>query len=135
MIRRLFAAAPIALALTAGCLTDTGLTPASIERVANTDQQQAPGGSRLALRVVVRTDDGSALVRAGVRWSVVSEPGAGGALSDSVTLSDGTGLAEVEVTLGRAEGMTTVRAELVDDESKAVDFTATATKTPSLTGV
>ncbi|MFB3069573.1 MAG: hypothetical protein ACE1ZF_02630, partial [Gemmatimonadales bacterium] len=135
MIRRLFAAAPIALALTAGCLTDTGLTPSSIERVANTDQQQAPGGSRLALRVVVRTDDGSALVRAGVRWSIVSEPGTGGALSDSVTLSDGTGLAEVEVTLGRAEGMTTVRAELVDDESKAVDFTATATKTPSLTGV
>ncbi len=103
MIRRLFAAAPIALGLTAGCLTDTGLTPSSIERVANTDQQQAPGGSRLTLRVVVRTDDGSASVRAEVRWSIVSAPGAGGALSDSVTLADGTGLAEVEVTLGRTD--------------------------------
>ncbi len=135
MIRRLFAAAPIALGLTAGCLTDTGLTPSSIERVASTDQQQAPGGSRLALRVVVQTDDGSASVRAEVRWSIVSEPGTGGALSDSVTLADGTGLAEVEVTLGRAEGTTTVRAELVDDASRAVDLTATATRTPSLTGV
>ncbi len=135
MIPRLFVAAPVALGLTAGCLTDTRVAPSSIERVANTDQQQAPGGSRLALRVVVRTDDGSVLGRAGVRWSILSEGGTGGALSDSVTLSDGTGLAEVEVTLGRAEGTTTVRAELVADASRAVDFTATATRTPSLTGV
>ena len=135
MIRRLFIAVPVALGLTAGCLTDTGVAPSSIERVANTDQQRAAGGSRVALRVVVRTDDGGALVRVGVRWSIVSEAGTGGALSDSVTLSDGTGLAEVEVTLGRAEGTTIVRAELVDDASRAVDFTVTATRTPSLTGV
>ncbi|MEE8133693.1 MAG: hypothetical protein V3T56_01470, partial [Gemmatimonadales bacterium] len=135
MIRRFFPAAPVALLLAAGCLTDTGLAPSSIARVANTDRQQAPGGSRVTLRAIVRADDGTVSVRARVRWSIVSEPGTGGALSDSVTLSDGTGQAEVEATLGRAEGTTTVRAELVDDASRRVDFTATSTRTPSLTGV
>ena len=135
MIRRFFPAAPVVLVLAAGCLTDTGLAPSSIERVANTDRQQAPGGSRVTLRAIVRADDGNVSVRARVRWSIVSEPGTGGALSDSVTLSDGTGQAEVEATLGRAEGTTTVRAELVDDASRRVDFTAMATPTPSLSGV
>ncbi len=135
MIRRFFPAAPVALVLAAGCLTDTGLAPSSIERVPDTDQQQAPGGSRVALRVTVQAEDGSASVRAVVRWSIVSEPGVGATLSDSVTLSNGEGLAEVEIRLGRIEGTTTVRAQLAADVSRSADFTVTATRTPSLTGV
>ena len=135
MIRRLFPAAPVALVLAAGCLTDAGLAPSSIERVPDTDQQQAPGGSRVALRVTVQAEDGSASVRAAVRWSIVSEPGVGATLSDSVTLSNGEGLAEVEIRLGRIEGTTTVRAQLAADVSRSADFTVTATRTPSLTGV
>ncbi len=137
MLRRISCAAALALtAVSTGCLTDTESEPSTIARVASTDQQQAPGGSRLPLRVTVRTGDGTATVRAAVLWSILSQPGeAGGSLSDSVTLSDGTGLAEVELTLGRTEGVTTVRAVLRADRTRSVDFTITATRTPVLTGV
>ncbi len=138
MLRRISCAASLALtAVSTGCLTDTGSEPSTIARVASTDQQQAPGGSRLPLRVTVRTADGTATVRAEVLWFIQSQPGevGGGSLSDSVTLSDGTGLAEVELTLGRTEGVTTVRAVLRADRTRSVDLTATATRTPVLTGV
>ncbi|MCH7476340.1 MAG: hypothetical protein IIA27_16975, partial [Gemmatimonadetes bacterium] len=108
-----------------------------IARVASTDQQQAPGGSRLPLRVTVATADGTATVRGEVLWSILSQPGEAGdgSLSDSLTLSDGTGLAEVELTLGRAEGVTIVRAVLRADRTQSVDLTITATRTPVLTSV
>ena len=138
MLRRISCAASLALtAVSTGCLTDPELEPSTITRVASTDQ--APGGSRLPLRVrvTVRTADGTATVRAEVLWSLLSQPGevGGGSLSDSLTLSDGTGLAEVEITLGRTEGVTTVRAVLRADRTQFVDLTITATRTPVLTGV
>jgi len=140
MLRRISCAASLALtAVSTGCLTDPELEPSTITRVASTDQQQAPGGSRLPLRVrvTVRTANGTATVRAEVLWSILSQPGevGGGRLSDSLTLSDGTGLAEVEITLGRTEGVTTVRAVLRADKTQSVDLTITATRTPVLTGV
>jgi hypothetical protein len=125
--------APLLLATVAGCLTDAGPQPATIAIVA--DGQQLPGGSRVPLRAMVQTEDGTASVRAEVRWSIVDEPGQGGGLSDSVTLSDGTGVAEVELMLGRTEGVTTVRATLRVDESQAADFQVTATRTPWLISV
>ena len=138
MLRRISCAASLALtAVSTGCLTDTGSEPSTIARVASTDQQQAPGGSRLPLRVTVRTADGTVTVRGEVLWSILSQPGEAGegSLSDSLTLSDGTGLAEVEITLGRTEGVTTVRAVLRADGTQSVDLTITATRTPLLTGV
>ena len=138
MLRRISCAASLALtAVSTGCLTDTGSEPLMIVRVASTDQQQAPGGSRLPLRVTVATADGTATVRGEVLWSILSQPGEAGdgSLSDSLTLSDGTGLAEVELTLGRAEGVTIVRAVLRADRTQSVDLTSTATRTPVLTSV
>lgn len=138
MLRRISCAASLALtAVSTGCLTDTGSEPLMIARVASTDQQQAPGGSRLPLRVTVATADGTATVRGEVLWSILSQPGEAGdgSLSDSLTLSDGTGLAEVELTLGRAEGVTIVRAVLRADRTQSVDLTITATRTPVLTSV
>ncbi len=137
MLRRISCAASLALtAVSTGCLTDIESEASTIARVASTDQQQAPGGSRLPLRVTVETADGTGTVRAEVLWSILSQPGdEGGSLSDSVTLSDGTGLAEVELTLGRDSGVTIVRAVLRADRTQSVDLTTTATPTPVLTSV
>ena len=137
MLRRISCVASLALAaVSTGCLTDIGSEPSTIAR-ASTDQQQAPGGSRLPLRVTVRTADGTATVRGAVLWSILSQPGevGEGSLSDSLTLSDGTGLAEVELKLGRTGGVTTVRAVLRADMTQSVDFTINATPTPILTDV
>ena len=123
--------------LATGCLSgsDAGLEPADIAKVTATDLQQAPAGSRLPLRVVVRSEDGQAVVRAAVAWTIVSEPEPGGSLSDSVTLSDGTGTAEVYYRLGPVGGNSTVRAALEVDPTRAVLFTVGATRAPELTGV
>jgi hypothetical protein len=123
----------ILAAAATGCLTDTGFEPATITLVA--DGQQLPGGSRLPLRVTAQTEDGGAAVRAEVLWFILEEPGQGGSLSDSVTLSDGTGVAEVELTLGRTEGVTRVQAVLRAEATQSVEFAVTATRTPSLIAV
>ncbi len=120
-----------------GCLTDedSGPEPAAIAKVAETDAQTAPGRSRLPLRVTVVSRTGGAVPRVGVRWSIASEPGVGGSLSDSVTITDGAGTAQVRYTLGPVEGTSLVRAELEHDLSKAVVFTVTISRTPTLTAV
>ncbi len=132
-------AAPVAvisLVLLSACLTDEdGAQPASIAKVDSTDAQAAPGGGRVALRVIVRSSEGESVVRVAVRWSITSAPGAGGSLSDSVTLTDGTGTAAVRYTLGVTEGTSMVRAELSDDVTKSVMFTVTTSSPPIMTAV
>lgn len=124
-------------AVAGGCLTDedSGPEPAAIAKVAETDAQTAPGRSRLPLRVTVVSRTGEAVPRVGVRWSITSEPGVGGSLSDSVTVTDGTGTAQVRYTLSPVEGTSLVRAELENDLSKAVVFTVTISRTPTLEAV
>jgi hypothetical protein len=120
-----------------GCLSDElrGPLPVSLEKVAASDQQQATAGGRLdaPLQVIVRAEDGSTVSRGQVRWSIVA--GAGAALSDSLTVADGTGVALVELTLGPEPGSYTIMAALEHDASRAVTFTAEATPPPSLTSV
>ncbi len=120
-----------------GCLSDElrGPLPVSLEKVAASDQQQATAGGRLdaPLQVIVRAEDGSTVSRGQVRWSIVA--GAGAALSDSLTVADGTGVALIELTLGPEPGTYEVMAALEHDASRAVTFTAEATPPPSLTSV
>ncbi len=124
-------------AVAGGCLTDedSGPEPAAIAKVAETDAQTAPGRSRLPLRVTVVSRTGGAVPRVGVRWSITSEPGVGGSLSDTVTVTDGVGTAQVRYTLSPVEGTSLVRAALENDLSKAVLFTVTISRTPTLTAV
>ena len=108
---------------------------ARIEAVSSTNGQSAPAGARLAaaLAVVAQSNDGVTVPRARVRWSVTQ--GAGAVLSDSVTVSDGNGRAEVSLTLGPAAGGYGVRAELAAVSGTALAFSATATAPPSLASV
>ena len=127
----------VSIAAVTGCLTDedSGPEPAAIAKVAETDAQTAPGRSRLPLRVTVVSRTGEAVPRVAVRWSITSEPAGGGSLSDSVTVTDGVGTAQVRYTLSPVEGTSLVRAELENDLSKAVVFTVTISRTPILTAV
>jgi hypothetical protein len=109
--------------------------PAAIELVAATNGQSAPAGARLpsALAVNVRSDDGATVPRARVRWTVTQ--GTGAVVSDSVTVSDGNGRAEVSLVLGPAAGEHRVTATLAAVPDATVQFTATATAPPSLASV
>ncbi|NIM52421.1 MAG: hypothetical protein GTN62_14025 [Gemmatimonadales bacterium] len=109
--------------------------PATVTIVAETDGQQAFAGARLPgpLAAAVSASDGRRVPRAQVRWTVTAGTGAG--LSDSLTVSDGTGRAEVVLTLGQEPGSYGVRATLVVDEDKSVSFSAVALDPPTLTGV
>ena len=106
-----------------------------IEAVASSNGQSAPAGARLpaALAVVAQSNDGATVPRARVRWTVTQ--GTGAVLSDSVTVSDGNGRAEVSLTLGPAAGGYGVRAELAAVAGTGVPFTATATSPPRLASV
>lgn len=123
------------LALGAACGGDSLPDPSVLEAVAATDNQSAPAGARLpaALAVTARASSGATVPRAEVRWTVTQ--GTGGVLSDSITVSDGNGRAEVRFQLGTATGEYRVRAALVRASSAAHVFTATATPPPMLTSV
>lgn len=137
-VRQVVAVAAVGL-LAVGCLTDesaVNLVAASLEKVATDDSLVAPAGARLPmpLRVTARAADGSVVPRAQVHWEVVSGPG-GASLSDAVTVSDGLGVAQVEMTLGPLEGTYMVRAALGNDMSKTVMFSAEATPAPMILSV
>jgi hypothetical protein len=108
---------------------------AVVVAVSATDNQSAAAGGPLVspLAVLAQTDAGVAVPRARVRWTVIE--GTGAALSDSVTVSDGNGRAEVAVTLGPSVGPYRVRAALVEVNDAAHVFSATATSPPTLTTV
>lgn len=109
--------------------------PDNLEVVAATDAQRAPAGARLAspLAVIVRAEDGAVAPRGQVEWTVTT--GTGASLSNAVTVADGTGRAEVGLTLGPATGSYAVRATLANNRNRTVEFTATATDPPQLTAV
>ena len=134
MIRGSFAVVLAGVVLVGACGGDDLPKPATIE-VSIGSGQQAPAGARLPipLRVVVRGEDGGAFIRGGVRWRVTS--GTGATLSDSITMSDALGRAEVVITLGPTAGTYTVSAALADRSGEQVTFTLTATEPPVLTAV
>jgi hypothetical protein len=109
--------------------------PAQMEKVGNGDGQQATAGNRLALPLSVRVTaaDGSEVPRANVRWTVTA--GDGAVLSDSLTVTDGTGVAHVFLALGPAAGQYSVEASLVVKPDAVAAFSATAVPAPVLTGV
>ncbi|MEX0690575.1 MAG: IPT/TIG domain-containing protein [Gemmatimonadales bacterium] len=120
----------------AGCRGGESLPEAAvIEAVAASNAQVGVAGGPLPgpLQVRVLGEDNETVRRAGVRWSVTS--GAGATLSDTMTLSDGNGIAEVGFTLGATPGGYVVQAALVDVEDQFTQLTATALPPPVLTGV
>jgi IPT/TIG domain len=108
------------------------LQPASLDMVASTDAQTAAAGAALPqpLAVIALASAGEAVTRVGVRWTVTQ--GDGALLSDTVTLTDGNGRAQVALTLGPATGEYRVRAALRDNADVAQVFRATATAGPTL---
>lgn len=135
LTRRFILLAVLAVGAACGGEDVVEFIPETIEKVASADAQTAPAGGFLArpLAVIVRTADGTGARRAAVRWSVTG--GAGATLSDSTTVADGNGRAEVAVKLGTTPGAYTIRAQIVEQPDRSVDFTASATAPPALTGI
>ncbi len=120
------------------CLTDEGDGPsvaASLAKVVSSDSQQAPAGGWVAnpLRVTAVTEDGSPALRASVAWQIVDGPG-GSSVSDTVTVTDGVGHANVLVRVGGV-GTHTVRATLVSNGDQVVTFTVQSVPAPALSSV
>lgn len=113
---------------------DELLRPESIAKVPETDFQSAPAGTKLQqpLTVEVLTSDLRPALRAGVVWSVVQ---GSGVPSDTLTLADGNGLAQVGFTLGTDVGVAKVRAGLRSKPDRFVEFTVTATDPPTVARV
>jgi hypothetical protein len=109
--------------------------PARMEKILDGDQQRATAGNRLAvpLSVSITADDGSGVPREQVAWSVTQ--GVGAVLSDTVTVTDGTGLARVYLTLGPEPGTYGVQGALVRKRDAVVTFSADAIPAPALTGI
>ncbi|MFQ5702560.1 MAG: IPT/TIG domain-containing protein [Gemmatimonadales bacterium] len=107
----------------------------SMTKVADGDQQRATAGNRLdvPLTVVVRDAVANPLPRGEVLWEVTE--GQGALLSDTVTVSDGTGQAKVFLTLGPTEGSYAVQASLSRKPAVRVQFSARAVAPPSLSSV
>jgi hypothetical protein len=131
-----FGLALAAVCILAACGGDDGEPPpTALSKEAASDGQSGPAGFRLAgpLIVDVKTADGSVATRGAVRWTVTT--GTGATTSDSVTYANGAGQAQAYVTLGATVGGYTVRAALVLDDSKFVDFAITALAPPALASV
>jgi hypothetical protein len=108
---------------------------ASLDVVARSVGQSAPAGAPLpaALAVVARATSNDAVPRARVRWQVIE--GSGAVLSDTATVADGNGRAEVALRLGPVAGTYRVQASPADAPNATVVLTATATAPPQLTSV
>ncbi|MSR06641.1 MAG: hypothetical protein EXR93_06190 [Gemmatimonadetes bacterium] len=118
-----------------GCKNDpSDVAPDQIVKVVASDAQTAPAGARLPapLAVMVLTKDGVPVPRIRVRWKPVSS---GGALSDSITVSDGTGRAQVDYTLPPTPGLYNVDAELVITVSRTTTLVASATAPPVISTI
>lgn len=119
----------------AGCSNEPSeLAPDQIVKVMESDAQAAPAGARLPvpLAVQVLTKDGVPVPRVRVRWTPVS---AGGVLSDSITVSDGTGRAQVDYTLPPTAGLYNVDATLLITVKRMTTLVASATAPPQITSV
>jgi hypothetical protein len=119
-----------------GCGDGVDLPVATlIEKVEGGDYQSATAGNRLAtpFQILATASDGSVVPREEVIWAV--RQGQGAVLSDTVTVSDGNGIAQAYLTLGPSAGEYAVEAALVRRRDVVVTFTALALAAPSLTGV
>ena len=105
-----------------------------ITKVNATDAQSGIQGTRLAsaLAANLSFSDGSEAPRTEVVWTIVE--GSGASLSDTVSVADGLGRAEIGLTLGGV-GTYRIRAAINVDRSKAIEFTATALPGPGVTEV
>ena len=138
-MKRKFQLMPLMMVVTAACGgsdNDNLIEARSLSIVTATNGQSAPAGAKLeqALQVVARTSDALPAPRATIRW-VVAAGGGGAKVSDSLTMTDATGRAQVSFTLGSNVGSYSVRAELADRTDQSVIFTATATAPPTVTSV
>ena len=109
--------------------------PGAIARVTSSDGQTAPAGSRVPapLAVTVTSSAGATVTGGQVLWTVVA--GDGAVLSDTLTVSDGTGTAVVWLTLGPTPGSYSVRATLAAVPSQSVILQATASPPPVVASV
>lgn len=109
--------------------------PAKLEKIEAGDLQRATAGNRLAIpfSVLITASDGSGVPREPVTWTL--EHGAGARLSDSTTVSDGSGIAQVYLTLGPTAGTYSVRAALARKPDATATFSAAAVSAPVLEGV
>jgi len=130
-----FVITAVTLALAACGGGDDLPQPASLEKTGSGDGQQATAGNRLSrpFSVRVKASDGTEVPRAEVRW-VVSQ-GDGAILSDSLTVTDGIGVAHAYLTLGPTAGTYTTTASLVQRPVAEVSFTAQAVAAPELTAI
>ena len=125
-----------ALLLANGCGSDAVdlPVPARIEKL-DGDNQRATAGNRLAnpLQILVTASDGSGVPREAVIWTVSS--GDGAILSDTLSVTDGNGMAQAYLTLGPSSGDYVVQAALNRKRDAVITFTASATAAPRLTSV
>jgi len=108
--------------------------PARMEKI-DGDNQRATAGNRLSvpLSVQITASDGSAVPREKVRWEVTQ--GVGGAVSDSITVTDGNGLAQAYMILGPTAGEYSVTAALERKPDAVVTFDAEAVSAPTITAI
>jgi hypothetical protein len=137
MLRRASAALMTAI-LMSGCGGDDGVDlpiPAQIEKVGNGDNQRATAGNRLAVpfEILVTASDGSAVPREKLIWAV--SQGDGAILSDTVSVTDGTGIAQAFLTLGPEAGEYVVQAALARKRDATITFAAHAAPAPVLSEV
>jgi hypothetical protein len=124
-----------AIAILTACSDGVDLpVPARMEKLTG-DGQRATAGNRLTIpfSVLITADDGSGVPREGIRWSVTE--GIGAELSDTMTVTDGTGLAQAYLTLGPEAGTYGVSGVLVRKPDAAVTFEAEAASAPTLDAV
>ena len=103
-----------------------------LEKIADTDNQTAPAGGRILnpLAVTTTAADGSPVPRVKVRWRAT-----GGQLTDTVTLSDANGRAQVGFTVGNTVGAYPVTAQLALKTERSVTFAIQASAAPNITSV
>ncbi|UCG84945.1 MAG: hypothetical protein JSW71_13460 [Gemmatimonadota bacterium] len=130
------AAVAAAILLLNGCGDDLDLpVPARIEKVGSGDYQSATAGNRLAepFQILATASDGTGVPREKVIWTVLQ--GQGAILSDTVSVTDGNGVAQAYLTLGPSTGDYIVEAALARNRDAVLTFTVHAVAAPSLTGV
>ena len=126
----------LAMGLLGACSDGIDLPePAKMEKVGAGDLQSATAGNRLSIpfSVLITASDGSGVPREAVSWTL--DEGVGASLSDSITVSDGTGIAQVYLTLGPTAGIYSARATLVRKSDAVVTFSAAAVNAPVIEGV
>lgn len=126
---------PAVAGVALGCGGDDLVHVERIEKITETDAQSAPAGARLPNPVAVRLlgKDGSPVPRGQVRWVATAS---GGALSDSISVSDFTGRAQVDYVLpSGAPGSFNIEARIATGTTRTTTFVVSSTAAPQITSV